>query len=1549
MAADVSSHEDSIPRIMARLLSNLVNLAKYLSTTKLVKIAKGIGQILLLFFEISLILVFLLVFLIRTTSFQTYLAKKATTYLSKELGTKVNIDKIDIIFFDRLDLEGVFAEDINNDTLLSAGQINVNISDWDLKQKYVIIDNVTLSNASVNLNKQAGDSTFNFQHIVDLFASEEDTDKSEFNILVNQISLDNVNFNYDDYSANPLSFGIDYSHLAIQNLKGSITDFSYQDAVIQSRINNLSFKDKSGFELKNLSTLALYSSELISLKELDLSLSESNLRADHLELISKNGAVDFKDFLNQVEFDAHLKNTKIAIRDLAYFVPKLEGMTDTISIVNAVLDGAVNGMKLNDVDIRTLTKTAIKGNFQIPNLTDINSAFIDQRIALFQTSVNDIETLNLGPFLENQKHISLPSNLKGLSTIRLTDGHFTGFLSDFVVDGVVTTGLGNVYSDNGLKFKKQSNGIYSYEGSSNKAISRDVIVEQLNLGKLTGNKNLGIVNGYLQILPGSHGFSMNEIDLLFDGHFDDIVLNGYNYNNIKVRKGQFHDDRFKGEIDIEDDNLALVYDGYIDFKNTLEFNFDVRVDKSYLAKLKLLDGNLATDLKTKMHVNLKGSSLDDIVGDVKIEKLEYFDGLKTMDLSELDITIKRSIEEDNIAIKSSYIDGELKGKFDFSQIVPMLTNQVSSLIPNYLDRVEIPDGTIEDFVLNLTLIDVNPVLNFFDSAYYVEPNTSLYLESHLANNTSILAIHSDQFKFQNRVFKGIHLKHNLDSTKADINYNIGSIKISDSLRVDSFAFNSVVKNNTLATNFGWIENEQIKSAEFEMLTELRPKNDIFTKFSSSYFYLQNSRWELLNGSSMLWNPEYIDINNVVINNDNHYIKLDGKVSEKPNDWLNIDIKDFDLSELNGFFGGDLTLEGVLNLQGGVADLYNNIRAKSDAGIKDLTVNSELVGDLSLNSKWDKTNNAIGLLGDLVVDNVKRFDFKGYYYVDRTSDNLDLDLVFDHTDIAFLNAFSDPDLYTNIRGNLDGNLSVKGELDNPIIIGDLMVEPTTVRVPMFNVDYRVSGLLNFNKGEILADYLEITDQLGNKGVGMMSVNHTNYSNWNYDVTLDFEDPNITKTFLAMDTYYKEGDVYYGKAFVTGNVNIFGYDNLTEINVDLKTKKGTNLTLPLYGTSEIEESSFLRFYNPDTLTADKSEVKIERLGMTLNMNFKVTDEATVNIVFDPILNDQIEANGSGDIEMKMDDYGDISMFGKYTIHKGMYHFNMKNVVKEDFEIIDGSTVTWTQSPYDANIDIETRFLRNVDMSDILSSDIGQTGKKDQVFGYLNLSNTLMSPVLEFDILAPQARDEAKAALNQIRAIEDDLNKQFFSLLLLKKFIPVEGSIAASGNVTEDIVNQQINAVLGQIGENYNLNSDIGTDHAELGFSTSFLDNRLKITSSVGVISSDETDGETGAESKASNIVGDVNVEYELNEDGTFTVSVFNESNDVANQDRGAFTQGFGFSYQESFNSKRDFKLLQGFLNIFRKQENKRQRRNKNNGRKTPVQDDFKPTAPLEKETE
>jgi hypothetical protein len=70
-----------------------------------------------------------------------------------------------------------------------------------------------------------------------------------------------------------------------------------------------------------------------------------------------------------------------------------------------------------------------------------------------------------------------------------------------------------------------------------------------------------------------------------------------------------------------------------------------------------------------------------------------------------------------------------------------------------------------------------------------------------------------------------------------------------------------------------------------------------------------------------------------------------------------------------------------------------------------------------------------------------------------------------------------------------------------------------------------------------------------------------------------------------------------------------------------------------------------------------------------------------------------------------------------------------------------------------------------------------------------------------------------------------------------------------------------------------------------------------------------------------VGDVNVEYLVNESGTFRVNAFNRSNtNTVKENSGPFTQGAGLSYHEDFNDLKDFVIWQSFLDVFREKKNK-----------------------------
>jgi hypothetical protein len=202
--------------------------------------------------------------------------------------------------------------------------------------------------------------------------------------------------------------------------------------------------------------------------------------------------------------------------------------------------------------------------------------------------------------------------------------------------------------------------------------------------------------------------------------------------------------------------------------------------------------------------------------------------------------------------------------------------------------------------------------------------------------------------------------------------------------------------------------------------------------------------------------------------------------------------------------------------------------------------------------------------------------------------------------------------------------------------------------------------------------------------------------------------------------------------------------------------------------------------------------------------------------------------------------------------------------------------------------------------------------------------MKPTIGFDIKAPKADESGKALISRITADKDELNRQFFSLLLWKRFQPLRGTTAAGGSAAMDLVSNQINSMLSEVSKDYKLNVNLDADQVtgestyEFGVSKGFLDNRLILNGSFGVENVSNSSQSTSA------LVGDVRLEYLLNESGTVRVNVFNESNDysvIQEKNLGPFTQGAGIHYQEDFDNFDNFKLAQYFLDIFRSKSTKK----------------------------
>ncbi len=124
--------------------------------------------------------------------------KQVTGKLSKNLHAKVQIKHVDFALFNKMVLEGTLVNDQHNDTLLYAGAVKVNITDWFFLKDRVVLSYIGLEDAVIQLKRT--DSIWNYRFLEDYFSSPKkqqvkkqddidlDLEKVEFkNILLKQV------------------------------------------------------------------------------------------------------------------------------------------------------------------------------------------------------------------------------------------------------------------------------------------------------------------------------------------------------------------------------------------------------------------------------------------------------------------------------------------------------------------------------------------------------------------------------------------------------------------------------------------------------------------------------------------------------------------------------------------------------------------------------------------------------------------------------------------------------------------------------------------------------------------------------------------------------------------------------------------------------------------------------------------------------------------------------------------------------------------------------------------------------------------------------------------------------------------------------------------------------------------------------------------------------------------------------------------------------------------------------------------------------------------
>lgn len=1533
------------------------------------KLLKILGRIVGGIFEWSLILLIVLAFVIRTSAVQTYFAHIVTDYLSDELHAKVKVDEVAIVFFDEVALDGVLIEDQNGDTLVSAKRILVNLDDISFKKKSYTIAEARLREGLIHVQRDK-DSVFNYAFIRDYFVKEK-KEKSNVKVKLRYAEISDVEFRYDDNTKDKRTQGMDYYHLDAKRISGKVSDLNIEKDTITGRIEGLTAIEKCGFQLNCLTTNAKVSPLGVELSNVEIVTKDSWIQSAKFNMVSKTYR-SFLYFVDSVRFDGQIDASDVSLKEVAYFAYTLEGMNDHVR-VKSKIKNKVTQLSLKDFELKFKEKTYIRGNLKLPNYRNIENAFYDENLKDVFVDLEELKQLRL-PNNASQQYISLSEEIERLKYI---DGDGITLIggvgspgAEFVVSaGKISTALGHAEMKYGMKFKMdQSEAFYHF--SPPDGYEQDFTVHDFNLGAYLANSDVGKIDGSFHFA----GEIYSSKDIRFSSISGDINLFeylNYPYKNIEIREGKFIHDRFEGLITVNDDFLKLNYKGYMDFNGENEMNFTVGISKADLQRLHFSTEH--ADLLSEMKVEISGKNINKYHGKISFDKFAYTYNNRTFEMDSFKLEIARNINgtgNDKFAISGSPGTAVLQGKVNLEQLSNSFNYQFSRIFPALYGESagKYTASEIDSFSYRADFRKPNNFVKLFYPELDIAPGT------HVDGNYSgkdarfKLYVESDSITYKGVKFSGLKLNQIFDSQEILANYHIDVLDYSDSLKFNDIYFNTSGGNNQLNHRLSWEGNTK-RASELSWDTEIHDTDHFGFMLNPSHFYIKGHQWDISRQSSMAVKGDTISVEHFELTRNEQKIVVNGQISNNDNHKLRFDVTNLQMEEISPFITSSYPMTGLINLDGAISNPFNNFDFNGKGTLKNFYVNERKVGDISVKSNWNPRKKSIVTSGDLSYADEKTFDFKGDYYLFRDGENLDFDLDFNYTNLEFTNAFMDPDVVSEIRGFIVGQLNLTGTPTKPILEGEAAIRSGSALIDILGVHIGVDGPIEVDEYGFYINGIPVFDEDGNSGLLIGSVFHDNFENFNFDLQFDLEPqlmasnstifgPTEFSRFLVMDLPYDHDALYYGKGYVTGYANIFGYTENLEITTDFKTEKGTKLNIPMYGVGEIDEDQWIRFKEELSDTAIALDVPLFDLnGVLLDLNFEVTRDADINIIFNEEIGDIISANGFGDISITYDNQGDVRMEGTFEVSKGVYNFAMEPInntiaVKQPFTIEEGGTISWTGDPYEAKLDLRTYYQSNANLSEITgASEFGSGGGAHQpVYSYLLLTGNMEEPIIEFDIQAPLADDEGRTLIDRIKSDPDELNRQFFSLLLSKRFQPIAGSTNRNGSGALDLLANQVNVLLAQISKEYRLNVDVDNDAIsgdntyEFGVSKGFLNDRLILSGSFGVENYGQEKTNADGEISTGQLIGDINLEYLLNQTGTFRVNIFNESTDktiLQEGDDSDFTQGAGLSYKEDFDSMDDFKLVQYVLDIFRRKGNKRYpNKGKRQQRSVPVQDIIKP---------
>ena len=1418
--------------------------------------------------------------------------KKSNSVLPGITANKIQINNTNLSYGDSIGKQSIIA---------GINRLKLKDASIDLQKQIVTLDNLYLSKGEIHYN--TCDTELSSDTIVAV--TNTTTEKSDWKVSVKSIDLDDNSLAYTVVNKPEIKNTFDAAHLVYKHLTLAATDFYYSSVKTEASIKKFTTVDQNNFSITKFET--------------DFSMDQHSIIAKKLKVKTTNSAIDadlniqysslksLKDSIQFMILNLDMKNVSIKNSDIIYFNPQLIKQAFfkkvmNITIVSGIINGPVNNLKGKNLVIKTGVNTILKTDFIVVGLPSVKTAYFNFPNLKISSGKKDILMIADSSI---PKNIELPENIS----------------MQIVFKGKIK------FFESTLDMSSSYGGAHFFATIDKKENFRSKVnIAGFDLGSLLKNKAMfGPVS--LTAETNGHNLDKRTIKAKIKADVSQIYLNKYTYHNLSI-DGTITGQEFEGEINLNDENAIFDFDGLVNFNpNQEQYKFNLNLLGADLQKLNFTKDDIRIGLIAR--ADIKGGSVNEINGKAGITNIIIaHEGEKYV----LDSLLLASINEPNkseLNVSSTLIGIKYTGTFSPAE----LPNELSKFINNYFlfsDSNQLKKKSEpQNFNFSIQLHN-HPILSevFFPQLKEFEPGL---IQGSFDSQKNELKLNASMRKIVYGTTEIKNLVVDVNSDVTALNYKISCSSILNSqIKLDNLLLDGKLTDNKLIASVSSIDEKENKKLLIRSQI-IKDKANYKLTLDPKDFYLMDNRWDIAADNYIEFGKQGFLIHHLFLNKTESQINITS-VHDQFNDDLNIAIKNFKLDDISRIIEKDTSLVKG-NVDGNVLlkrvnDRYGLI---ADAQISNLFFREVAVGNLSVkaeNPSAEKFDIGINLSG---TDN--NLTANGYFIPNGGDNSINIKTAIQSLSMKTVKAFSMGKI-TEASGTLTGNFLIEGKTAAPDVRGELVFNNAFITPAVLNNRLELKHeTVQLKEDGIYFNSFTILDADQHTAIIDGTVKMEHFKNFIFALNVN------TQNFLLFNTTAQDNKEFYGRILIDSKIDVHGPITLPVINSKLKIKEGSNFTFAVpekklttdKGENVVEFDDSVKLNPILYRDAKKEKQKSGLTGFDLSSIIEIDKQATLRLLMDPYSTDSLVVKGEAALSFTLDRSGKMSLTGAYNLNDGSYLVSLESVIKRRFDIDPGSTIIWNGDLLDAEISINAIYSVRASPIDLVADQMGlsETDKNTYKQRYpfvvfLKLRGAILHPEISFEIqLLPEDKGilggAVNAKLNMLNEDPSALNKQVFALLVLGRFVqenPFQSESNGASSAVRTTVGKFLSAQLNQwsskVVPGVELNFDIqsyndyqtgqaeGRTQVDIGLKKQLFNERL----TVQVGGTVDVEGEKTKQNSASDITGDVAVEYKLTKDGRYRLKGFRHNQYEGAIEGQVVESGAGVLYVRDFNKWKEF---------------------------------------------